>query len=105
MKAAWTAALASGITLTLLARRTPAQELPRLRAIGAVVATSDGPIGRATSIRALANGNIILNDAQSRRLVLLDSSLHAIRAILDTAGAPGTLYPRTMCGIIPFHGD
>src|SRR5689334_870419 len=82
-----------------------AQQLPPLRPIGAIAAESKMPLGRVAAVRALPNGNLIVQDNFSRRILLLDSALAYVRVIFDSAGPLDSSYPRGGGSLIKYRGD
>ena len=57
---------------------------PPVRKIESAVAVSTEPLGAITSVRALADGRVLLNDGVRRRLLLMDSSLRVVEVVLDS---------------------
>ncbi len=57
---------------------------PPIRKIESAVAVSTEPLGSITSVRALADGRVLLNDGARRRLLLMDSALKVVEVVLDS---------------------
>src|SRR5262249_18455394 len=70
-----------------------------------VLAENKEPVGRATGLRVLSSGKIILQDNLRRRVVLLDTTLSTVHVLLDSVGTPETQYPRTTIALLPWRGD
>ena len=73
----------------VLAAQSNAQQLPAIRPIGRVLHISQSNrLGSVTAVRALTNGNVIVNDIVRRQLVLMDSTLTSLTIVLDSAKSP-----------------
>ncbi len=86
----------------LLAQATP--PVP-IRPLGKVVAVSKEPFTSITSIRALTDGRVLINDPGARRLVLLDAALAVGTVVADTTGGTPRAYGRTTGALFSFFGD
>jgi hypothetical protein len=87
---------------SLRAQRPPAN-VP-IRPLGAVVQTSVLTFQQIQHLRALANGNVLVNDPGKRQVILLDSALANAKVIVDSAGG-ATMYGPNPGALIPFAGD
>ena len=83
----------------------PAQQRPPLRQLGPVVAVGTEPFVMVAGIRALSNGNVLVNDLVGRRVVMFDSTLAHMSVVADTTSATANAYGGRFAGIIPFRGD
>ena len=95
-------ALAAGVCI---APPASAQSRPPVRQLGAVIARSTEPLGSVMSVRHLPGGRVLVNDAVSRRVVLLDSALATSTVVADTTSATGHAYGARLAGLIPYRGD
>ncbi|HTR77775.1 MAG TPA: hypothetical protein VMH39_06680 [Gemmatimonadaceae bacterium] len=88
--------------------RAGAQQPPRVRPLGPIVAQTTEPMDRISGLHALSDGRVIVNDGLGRRVLLFDSTLTHFTILLDTTGATARQYPggHSFPGtIIPFIGD
>jgi hypothetical protein len=76
-----------------------------IRPLGKVVAVSKDSFATITSIRALRDGRVLVNDAPSRRLILLDAALAAAVIIADTTSGTARAYGRAASALFSFYGD
>jgi hypothetical protein len=84
------------------------QQRPAVRPLGPVVATASEPIGGgfgAPSVRALTNGNVLVNDVAGRRVLLFDSTLTTFTVVADSTSATANAYGGRIAGLVPYHGD
>ncbi|MGH7653796.1 MAG: hypothetical protein ACREN6_03950 [Gemmatimonadaceae bacterium] len=88
-------------TMPALARQTA----PVVRQITAYPARSSELFGAVSQVRVLSNGDVIVNDNASRRVVLLDTALRLVRVIADTTAATARLYGSGLGGLIQLRGD
>lgn len=77
---------------------------PALRPLGQAVSTS-APIGSIAAVRALSNGNVLVNDPVNRQVLLLDSTMKLIRVVADTTEATNKAYGTVDGGLVPYRGD
>ncbi|MEO7102911.1 MAG: hypothetical protein ABI311_05845 [Gemmatimonadaceae bacterium] len=77
---------------------------PPLRPLGQAVSTS-APMGSIAAVRALSNGNVLVNDPINRQVLLLDSNMKLIRVVADTTGATNKAYGTVDGGLVPYRGD
>jgi hypothetical protein len=75
-----------------------------LRKLGAAEAKTTDTISAVSSLRALPDGRVFVDDNQQRRLILLDSSLKRIKIVADTLGAP-IPYGQRQMSVISYAGD
>ncbi len=78
---------------------------PAVRRITTAQAVSKEPIGAVTTVRELPDGRVILNDGQSRRLVILDTMMMTERVILDSASEKENTYGVRQGALIAHRGD
>lgn len=95
-----------GVMLALVSGHLAAQGvLPPVRSIGPVVAASPSEFASISSVRALSDGSVLVNDLTGRKVVLLDPTLAHSKVIADSTGATSTAYSSRLGGLIPYHGD
>ncbi|MFI5239437.1 MAG: hypothetical protein ACHQQP_06470, partial [Gemmatimonadales bacterium] len=101
---------AAAIAIALGAIASPAaaqQRLPQRppqRPLGQAVSTS-APIGSIAAIRALSNGDVLVNDPVNFQVLLLDSTMKVIRVVADTTEATQKAYGTVDGGLVPYRGD
>lgn len=78
---------------------------PPVRRITTAQAVSKDPIGAVSSVRELPDGRVILNDGQSRRLVILDTMMVTERVILDSASEKENTYGVRQGTLVAHRGD
>jgi hypothetical protein len=76
-----------------------------VRPLGAIVATSVDTIGNVMSIRTFGDGRVLINDANTRRLLLLDSTLRHTTVVADTTSGTAKAYGSGLTGLVRFTGD
>jgi hypothetical protein len=69
------------------------------------VSTDSGVISNVYMIRALSGGNVLLNDATRRRVLLLDTTLKSFVIVADTAGEARQTFGSGNGGLLPYPGD
>ncbi|HTR76629.1 MAG TPA: hypothetical protein VMH39_00905, partial [Gemmatimonadaceae bacterium] len=83
--------------------------LPPIREVTQRVAVAAEAFTFVTGVRQLRDGQVIVNDPGGRRLVLLDSSLHETRVLMDSVPAiyrtSGWPYDRQAGAIVAYRGD
>ena len=79
------------------------------RQLGAVIATSTDSLGAVVALRALSNGDVLVNDVQRHRVLLFDRTLKTAKVVMDSAATSGTTggMPISIASgqLIPFPGD
>lgn len=94
------------ITGTVYAQdSTRAQPGPSVRRISTASSVSKLELGNITGVRELPDGRLLLNDGQSRRLLLLDTALVLERVVLDSMSETENTYGNQTGGLIPYLGD
>lgn len=82
-----------------------AQQAPPVRPLGPVTKVSAaGLLGSVSAVRALQNGNVIVNDVTRRQLLYLDSTFRVKVVIADTTATRGG-YNSRFSGLIAHRGD
>ncbi|HVZ48454.1 MAG TPA: hypothetical protein VG916_06705 [Gemmatimonadaceae bacterium] len=82
-----------------------AQRPPAPRHLAAPDHVTQQPVGRASGVYQLADGDVLVNDPLSRRILRFDSTLATARVVADTSVGAAVPYPAALLGIIPFRGD
>ncbi|MEP6835475.1 MAG: hypothetical protein ABJB74_18965 [Gemmatimonas sp.] len=78
---------------------------PPIRRIETASAVSTEPLAGISTVRHLSNGNLLLNDGQRRRLLLMDSSLKVIKVVLDSLTDVENAYGTRAGSLIAAKGD
>ncbi len=86
------------------ATRTPSVG-PAIQKIETASALSKEKLLTVTGIRQLPDGTVLVNDGQSRRLLLMDTTLTTIRVVLDSLTDVANTYGTRPGALIPFPGD
>jgi hypothetical protein len=81
------------------------QQGPPIRRISTASALSKDRIQTITGIRELPDGRVLLNDGQSRRVLLLDTTLATQRVVLDSMSEHENTYGNQQGGLVPYRGD
>jgi|SRR5665213_130719 hypothetical protein len=103
VRAASTVAAIGAIAVSAGAQqRLPSR--PPLRPLGQAMSTS-APMGSIAAVRALSNGNVLVNDPVNRQVLLLDSNMKLIRVVADTTEATNKAYGTVDGGLVPYRGD
>jgi hypothetical protein len=76
-----------------------------IRELSAAEAVSSNTFGTILGVRALPDGSVLVNDAQRRRLMLLDREMMLKQVVLDSANTGGQSYGRRASPLIAFTGD
>jgi hypothetical protein len=88
-----------------------AQTTPKItiRTLAPSVAVSKDSVGPVLAVRALSNGNVLVNDIFGRRVMWFDASLGNSRVVIDTIGGAGSSaplkVPLTANTLIRYLGD
>ncbi|HMC57132.1 MAG TPA: hypothetical protein VKH19_18280 [Gemmatimonadaceae bacterium] len=94
------------LTFVALAASTTssAQQLPPIRPLGATVAVANDSLGTLVYARHLPGG-VLVNDPQTRRVLMYDSTLAHATVIADSTSATANAYSGRMGGLIAYRGD
>ena len=79
-------------------------QLPPIRKIGAVTATTTESFGANVFVRSLPSG-VLVNDPLNRRLLLFNDKLDAFTVVADTTPATANAYSGRSAGLIAYRGD
>jgi hypothetical protein len=82
-----------------------AQSRPALRMLGPVVATSKDSLGAVSNVRALPGGKLLINDAASRRVILVDSNFTLLSVVADSTPSTANAYGPRSGSLIAYRGD
>lgn len=75
-----------------------------VKKLGDPIARTNEPVSAITSIRALSNGSVLVNDYPDRRMVMFDAQLKQVKVISDTLGT-AIPYGQRQPGLMAFEGD
>jgi len=95
----------TSIALMLVSTAAAAQQAPPVRLINAPDGASKQVLGTVAAVRQLPDGKILVNDVQSRQLLLLDHSLANVSVVADSTSGGASSYGIRPGGIIPYLGD
>jgi hypothetical protein len=93
------------LPLAVLATSAFAQQRPPIRQLGAVTAASTEKFANVSSVRALANGSILVNDVPGRRVLMFDPALSKFTVVADSTSATANAYGGRIGSLIAYRGD
>lgn len=73
--------------------------------VAPVEARSARALGAVSSLRALPDGSVFINDASRRQLLRFDATLQDVRVIADTMPGSPLPYSQRTQGLLPYAGD
>jgi len=82
-----------------------AQSMPPVRQLGPVTAVGKEALGAVTTVRALPDGRVLVNDIVGRRVLMFDSTLSTTTVVADTTSATANAYGTRPGGLIAYRGD
>jgi hypothetical protein len=82
-----------------------AQQRPPIRQIGDVAAASLEKFAALSSIRALSNGSVLVNDIPGRRVLLFDPQLSSFKVVADSTSATASAYGGRSGSLVAYRGD
>jgi len=92
-------------TLLAPALTLSAQNRPPIRPLGQVTATTSETLTAVSNIRAIPGGRLLVNDAASRRVLLLDSTMKVLAVVADSTPSTANAYGPRSALLLPFRGD
>ena len=100
----------TAVAATAAAQSAPAGagkglDLPPIRHLGAVSATVQEKLGNVSSIRPLSDGRVLVNEPQSRRVLLFDATLQNFTIVADSTPATNNAYGGRFAGLVAYRGD
>ncbi|HSU96243.1 MAG TPA: hypothetical protein VLI40_03385 [Gemmatimonadaceae bacterium] len=94
------------VVLTLAGGSLVAQStLPPVRPLGQITVASPSEFASISSVRALSDGSVLVNDLTARKVTLLDPTLAHGTVIADSTSATSMAYSSRLGGLIAYHGD
>jgi hypothetical protein len=78
---------------------------PPIRRIATASAVSTEQLGSIQTVRELPDGRVLVNDGNRRRLLLMDTSLKVVKAVLDSLSEMSNTYGVRPGSLIPWRGD
>src|SRR5262249_1887058 len=97
--------LLAGLASIALAAPLAAQQLPPVRRLGDIVATSSEGLAVVAGARVLSNGSVLVNDMLGRRVLLFDASLKSFTVVADSTPNTSNAYGARLGGLIPYRAD
>jgi hypothetical protein len=82
-----------------------AQSMPPVRQLGPVTAVGKESLGAVTTVRALPDGRVLVNDIVGRRVLMFDSTLSTTTVVADTTSATANAYGTRPGGLLAYRGD
>ena len=79
--------------------------MPPVRQLGPVTAVGKEALGAVTTVRALPDGRVLVNDIVGRRVLMFDSTLSTTTVVADTTSATANAYGTRPGGLLAYHGD
>ncbi len=95
--------LASPLLVSPLSAQDSVPKIP-VRPLGPVEAKTAASLGSINTLRALSNGNVLVNDGPRRQILMFDSELKLTKVIADTLEASIPYGQRNM-GLMPYVDD
>jgi len=95
----------SSLIVAIAASTAFAQQRPPIRQLGAVTAVSTERFANVTSVRALSNGSILVNDVPGRRVLMFDPALSKFTVVADSTSATANAYGGRIGSLIAYRGD
>jgi len=95
---------AAAVVLTMAAGLAHAQNIPVVDLPPATAKTVH-PLGAVLSVRQLARGQVLVDDAGNRRLAVFDSTLSTSTVVLDSVSGGANSYGRRPIPLVPYLGD
>lgn len=78
---------------------------PPIQRITTASAVSTERLGSISGVRELPDGRVLVNDGTSRRLLLMDTTLHTVGVVLDSLAEVANTYGMRPGAIIPYRAD
>ncbi len=95
----------AGLCLLYGGTRLQAQVTVPIRALDAPQTTSAITFGGISSVRALADGRVLVNDATKRQIVMLDRTLANPVTLIDSSSGKTNSYGATGTALLSYLGD
>lgn len=76
-----------------------------IRTMAPATAVSLEKISGANGLQELTNGEVLINDAGNRRVIVFDKNLATIRTVADSSTKTRNMYGKRATLIIPYTGD
>lgn len=81
-------------------------QTPAVRSISTASAVSSEAFRAVGSVRELPGGKLLVNDVLARRVLLMDSAMHLLRVVVDSASANGgDSYGTRPGALVPYRAD
>ncbi len=83
----------------------PAQQPPVVRPLGPITRVSTEPMTSVTSVVALSDGRVYVNDVVSRRVLLFDSTLATAKIVADSTAVTSKAYGARPGALFAYRAD
>lgn len=80
-------------------------KLPPLTRLEPILARAEEPLGGVSTVLALPEGRVLVNDILNRRVVMFDSTLAQVTVVADSTSATANAYGARGGGLLSFGGD
>jgi hypothetical protein len=98
------AGLFGGASLGAQDTASTAAKVP-LKQLAPAEARAARGVGAVTSLRALSDGSVFVNDGSRRQMLRFDGTLKGVLVIADTAAGAPVPYGQRAAGLLPYLGD
>lgn len=96
---------ATVLALSLCGRSALAQATIPIRQLTAADVVSKEALSTVNGVRELSNGDVLVNDAGNRRVIVFDKALSTFRIVADSSVKTRNMYGKRPTLIIPYLGD
>jgi len=80
-------------------------KLPPIKLLDPILARAEEPLGGVSTVLALPEGRVLVNDILNRRVVMFDSTLAQVTVVADSTSATANAYGARGGGLLSFGGD
>lgn len=80
-------------------------KLPPIKLLEPILARAEEPLGSVSTVLALPEGRVLVNDILNRRVVMFDSTLAQVTVVADSTSATANAYGARGGGLLSFGGD
>lgn len=95
----------AGIGASILPQQSIAQAAAPLRRLSSPDAVSSRTMGAIESVRELADGRVLVNDARYRQVLIIDRQLSGARVLIDSVSTDSIRYGLFTSPLVAYRGD